>query len=217
VGAEKEFKRAIELNPGYATAHQWYAECLSVMGRHKEAIAEAKRAQELDPLSLMINAIGGRVFFYARRYDEAIAQCRRTLELNPGFYPAHLFLAWAYEQEKQYAEAISEYQKAIAPGQSNPLLAAELARGYAAAGKRTEALTIISQMGELSKRRYVSSYVIAQIYTALGDTGRAFQWLEKAYQERDSQLAWLKAEPGFDRLRSDPRFQDLLRRMNFPP
>jgi len=217
VGAEKEFKRAIELNPGYATAHQWYAEYLSVMGRHNEAIAEAKRAQELDPLSLMINAIGGRVFFYARRYDEAIAQCRRTLELNPGFYPAHLFLAWAYEQEKRYAEAISEYQKAIAPGQSNPLLAAELARGYVAAGKRTEALTVISQMGELSKRRYVSSYVIAQIYTALGDTGRAFQWLEKAYQERDSQLAWLKAEPGFDSLRSDPRFQNLLRRMNFPP
>jgi TolB-like protein/lipopolysaccharide biosynthesis regulator YciM len=216
VGAEKEFKRAIELNPGYASAHQWYAEYLSTMGRHNEAIAEAKRAQELDPLSLMINAIGGRVSFYARRYDEAIAQCRRTLELNAGFYPAHLFLGWAYEQEKLYAEAISEYQKAIAAGEGNPLLAAELARGYAAAGKRTEALTIISQMGEISKRRHVPSYVIAQIYTALGDTGRAFQWLEKAYQERDSQLTWLKAEPGFDSLRPDPRFQDLLRRMNFP-
>jgi serine/threonine-protein kinase len=217
LGAEKEFKRAIELNPSYATAHQWYAECLSVMGRHDEAIAEAKRAQELDPLSLIINAVEGRLFFYARRYDEAIAQCRRTLELNAGFYPAHLFLGWAFEQKKLYEQAISEYQKAIAPGQGNPRLAATLARGYAAAGERTEALEIISQVREPSKQRYVSSYVIAQVYAALGDTGRAFQWLDKAYQEHDSQLAWLKAEPGFDSLRSDPRYQELLRRMNFPP
>ena len=217
LGAEKEFKRAIELNPGYATAHQWYAECLSVMGRHDEAIAEAKRAQELDPLSLIINAVGGRVLFYARRYDEAIAQCRRTLDLNAGFYPAHLFLGWALEQEKLYEQAISEYQKAIAPVQGNPRLAATLARGYAVAGKRTEALETISQVRELSKQSYVSSYVTAQAYAALGDTDLAFQWLEKAYQERDSKLAWLKVEPGFDSLRSDPRFQNLLRRMNFPP
>jgi serine/threonine protein kinase/Flp pilus assembly protein TadD len=217
VGAEKEFKRAIELNPSYATAHHWYAGYLSAMGRHNEAIAEAKRAQELDPLSLIINTTGGLVFFYARRYDEAIAQWRSTLELNAGFYPAHLYLGRAYEQQKLYEQAISEYQKALAPGQGNPALAAHLARGYAAAGKRTEALKIISNLRELSKRRYVSSYVIAQIYTALGDTSRAFQWLDKAYQDRDTWLDWLKAEPGFDSLRSDPRFQDLLRRMNFPP
>jgi serine/threonine-protein kinase len=217
VGAEKEFRRAIELNPGYATAHQWYAEYLSHMGRNNEAIAEAKRAQELDPLSLIINAIRGRVCFYARRYDEAIAQCRRTLELNPGFYPAHLYLGWAYEQEKLYAEAISEYQKAIALEQGNPRLAADLARGYAAVGKRTEAVNIISHLEELSKRRYVPSYAMALTHAALGDASRAFQWLDKAYQDRDSQLVWLKAEPGFDSLRSDPRFQDLLRRMKFPP
>ncbi len=217
VGAEKEYKRAIELNPGYATAHQWYAEYLSYMGRHNEAIAEAKRAQELDPLSLIINAVWGYVFFYARRYDEAAAQCRRTLELNPGFYPAHLYLGRAYEQEKLYEQAIREYQKAIALEQGNPALQTELARGYAAAGKRTEALKIISQLRELLKRRYVSSYVIAQIYAALGDPSRALQWLDKAYQDRDGQLERLKVDPGFDSLRSDPRFQDLLRRMNFPP
>ena len=217
LGAEKEYKRAIELNPSYATAHQWYAEHLSEMGRHDEAIAEAKRAQELDPLSLIINATGGWVLFYARRYDEAIAQCRRTLELNPGFYRAHLFLGRAYEQQRQYAEAILEYQKAIAYGEGDPLLAAELARGYAAAGKRAEALKIISQLRELLKRRNVSSYVMAQIYAALGDPGRAFQWLDKAYRDRASALVRLKAEPGFDSLRSDPRFQDLLRHMNFPP
>jgi serine/threonine protein kinase/TolB-like protein/Tfp pilus assembly protein PilF len=217
VGAEKEYKRAIELDPGYATAHQWYAEYLSDMGRHSEAIAEAKRAQELDPLSLIINAIGGRVFFYARRYDEAIAQCRRTLELNAGFYPAHLFLGWTYEQEKRYAEAISEYQKAIAPGQGNPGLAANFARAYAAAGNRTEALKIISQMGEVSKGRDLASYLMAQIYVALGDTSRAFQWLEKAYDNRSAQLVFLKVDPLVDGLCSDPRFQDLLRRMNLPP
>jgi serine/threonine protein kinase/TolB-like protein/Tfp pilus assembly protein PilF len=216
-GAEKEFKRAIELNPGYATAHHWYAEYLSAMGRHDEAIAEIKRAQELDPLSLMINAIGGYVFFCARRYDEAIAQCRRTLELNAGFYPARLFLGWAYEQKQLYDEAISEYQKGIALEEGNPALAAFLAHAYAAAGRKTEALKIIPQLMEISKRRYVSPYDIAQIYTALADNGRALQWLEKAYQERDSELLWLKVDPGSNRLRSDPRFQDLLRRMNFPP
>ena len=216
VGAEKEFKRAIELNPGYATAHNFYAQYLSAMGRHKEAIAEIKRAQELDPLSLQINATGGLVFFFARRYDEAIAECRRTLELNAGFYPAHLYLGLAYEQQKLYAQAISEYQKAVALEEGNPACSGYLARAYAAVGRRTEALKIISQVRELAKRRYVSPYRIALIYTALGDADQAFAWLEKAYQER-SKLDSLNVDPRNDRLRSDPRFQDLLRRMNFPP
>jgi serine/threonine protein kinase/TolB-like protein/Tfp pilus assembly protein PilF len=217
VGAEKEYKRAIELNPGYATAHQWYAEYLSHMGRHNEAIAELKRAQELDPLSLMINAIGGWIFVCARRYDEAIAQCRRTLELNAGFYPAHGNLGRVYEQEKLYDEAISEYQKAIALEAGNPFLAAELARVYAAAGRKTEALKIISNLRQLSKRRYVSPYKVAQIYVALRDFDQACAWLEKAYDERSYDLAGAKVDPTIDPLRSDPRFQDLLRRMNFPP
>jgi TolB-like protein/Tfp pilus assembly protein PilF len=217
VGAEKEYKRAIELNPGYATAHQWYAEYLSRMGRHNEAIAELRRAQELDPLSLMINAIGGSIFFFARRYDEAIAQCRRTLELNAGFYPAHFNLGAAYEQEKLYDEAISEYQKAKALEEGNPMLAAYLAHGYAAAGKRTEALKIVSQLRELSKQRYVSPYRVAQVYAALGDLDQACAWLEKAYDDRSYDLTAAKVDPMIDRLRSDPRFQDLLRRMNFPP
>jgi serine/threonine-protein kinase len=217
VGAEKEFKRAIELNPGYAFARHAYAEYLSQMGRHNEAIAEIKRAQELDPLSLAINAIVGYVFFHARRYDEAIAQYRSTLELNAGFYPAHLFLGWAYEQQKLYDEAISEYRKAIALEQGSPRVAAYLALGYAAAGKRTEALKIISNLRQLSKQRYVSPYGIAQVYTALGDFDQAFAWLEKAYEERPYELLYLKVDPRNDPLRSDPRFQDLLRRMNFPP
>jgi serine/threonine-protein kinase len=217
VGAEKEYNRAIELNPGYARAHQGYAEHLSEMGRHNEAIAEIKRAQELDPLSLIINAIVGDIFFHARRYDEAIAQCQRTLELNAGFHPAHLYLGWAYEQKKLYDEAISEYRKAIALEPGSPTVATDLAGGYAAAGRRTEALKIISNLQELSKQRYVPSYGIAQVYTALGDFGQAFAWLEKAYEEHPYELLYLKVDPRNDPLRSDPRFQDLLRRMNFPP
>ncbi|MBZ5561928.1 MAG: tetratricopeptide repeat protein [Acidobacteriia bacterium] len=217
VGAEKEFKRAIELNPGYATAHHGYAAYLSCMGRHDEAIAEVKRAQELDPLSVNINASVGWVFFSAGRTDEGIAQYRRTLEIDAGYYPTHLFLGWAYEQQKLYAQAISEYQKAITLEQGNPGLAAALAHAYPAAGKRTEAVKILSQLRELSKTRYVPSSLIASIYAALGDTGRTFQWLEKAYQERDTGLPYLKLDTTFDSLRSDPRFKDLLRRMNFPP
>jgi len=216
-GAEKEFKRAIELNPGYATAHQWYAEYLSEMGRHNEAIAEIKRAEELDPLAPIIDAVGGYIFLYARRYDEAIAQCRRALELNAGFYPAHFNLGRVYQQEKLYPQAIAEYQQAKALEEANPRLAAELARGYAAAGKRIEALKIISQLTELSKRRYVSPYRVAQAYAALGEFDQAFALLEKAYEEHASELVALKVEPENDPLRSDPRFQDLLRRMNFPP
>ena len=216
-GAEKEYKRAIELNPSYATAHNFYAMYLSYMGRHDEAIAEIGRAEELDPLSPIINAIGGFVLFFARRYDEAIAQCRRTLELNAGFHPAHLYLGWAYEQKKLYGEAISEYQKAMALEQGSPRLAAGLAGAYAAAGNRTEALKIVSNLTELSKRRYVPPYDIAQIYTALHDFDQACAWLEKAYEERTYLLVMLKVDPRNDPVRSDPRFQDLLRRMNFPP
>jgi len=217
VGAEKELRRAIELNPSYATAHNFYAQCLMFMGRHNEALAEIKRAQDLDPVSPINNTVGGMVFFFARRYDEAIAECQRSLELNAGFYPAHLFLAEAYEQERLYDEAISEYRKATALQEGSTRAAAGLARGYAAAGRRTEALKIISDLRELSKRRYVSAYGIAQIYTALGDFDHAWAWLEKAFEERSFQLIWLKVDPTIDALRSDPRFQDLLHRMNFPP
>jgi tetratricopeptide (TPR) repeat protein len=153
----------------------------------------------------------------ARRYDEAIAQCRGTLELNAGFYPAHEFLGRAYEQEKLYAPAISEFQKAVALEQDSPLAAAVLAGSYAAAGRKAEALKILSQLQELSKQRYVPPYGIAQAYAAMGDLNQAFAWLEKAYEAHSYDFVYLKVDPRNDRLRSDPRFQDILRRMNFPP
>jgi TolB-like protein len=216
VVAEKEFKRAIELNPSYATAHQWYAVYLSAMGRHNEALAEIKRAEDLDPLSLIISVAGGSLFFAARRYDEAIAQCRKALELNAGFYLAHSCLGLVNGQEKRYEESVSEYQKAIGLEPGSPRLAAGLARAYAAAGRKSEALKIISNLRELSKQRYVSPYGIAMTYAALADLDQTFAWLEKAYQDRSVGLATLKVDPWVDPLRSDPRFQDLLRRMKFP-
>jgi TolB-like protein/DNA-binding winged helix-turn-helix (wHTH) protein/Flp pilus assembly protein TadD len=216
-GAEKEFKRAIELNPGYATAHHWYALYLSAMGRHNEAITEIKRAWELDPLSLIINTAAGQCFFWARRYDEAIAQFQRTFELNPGFSTAHYYLAWAYQQKRLYDEAISEYQKCVALAGGNPADAVLLARGYAAAGNRTQALKIISDLREHSKQRPVASGIVAETYTALGDFDQAFAWAERTYKEHSPDLIWLKVDPMADPLRSDPRFRDLLRRMNFPP
>jgi serine/threonine-protein kinase len=220
VGAEKEFKRAIELSPGYATAHQRYAYFLTVMGRFNEAIAEAKRAHELDPLSPMINASVGMDLFHARRYDEAIAQFRSALELNPGLVQARDYLCLAYAQQKLYEQALSECQKATALRHMDPRVSPNIARVYAAEGKRTEALNITARAEEVSKRTYVpceggNAYVA--LYAALGDTDKAFAQLEKAYEDRCEPLVYLKVNPLSDPLRSDPRFQDLLRRMNFPP
>ena len=217
VGAEKEYKLAVKLDPSYATAHVWYAVYLALVGRHNEAFTEIKRAQELDPLSLSISAVGAAVFLYARRYDEAVAECQRTLELKPDFYLAHYYLGEVYEQQKLYAQAIGEYQKALALEPGNSIVGTALACGYAAAGKRSEALKHVSRLKQLSRRRYVSPYAIACIYAALGDVDQACAWLEKAYEDRSYGLYSLKVNPRFDLLRSDPRFQDLLRRMNFPP
>jgi len=217
LGAEREFKRAIELNPNYATAHHWYSDYLEQMGRHDEAITEIKRAQQLDPLSLIINAVVGRRFRSARRYDEAVEQLRKTLEMDPNFAVAHWLLGDAYEQKGKYESAIAEYQKGRSASGGSVYLVAALGHVYAAAGNRREALKILGELKELSKRTYVSPLSIGSIYNALGDKDQALEWLEKAYQDRAAGMTDLKLDPMPDPLRSDPRFQNLLRRMNFPP
>jgi len=212
LNAETEFRRAIELKPTYATAHHWHAFVyLTAMGRLDEAIAEEKRAQELEPLSLIINTNLGTLLYLARRYDEAIDQYRKALEIDSNFIIANWMLGLAYEQKSMFEESIVEFQKAVALSGGTPLPIALLGRAYAVSGKKDEALKVLDELNELSKSGYTSSYRIAAIYAGLEETKQAFEWLRRAYEERDAWLIWLRVDPVFDDLRSDRRFQELLR------
>ncbi len=212
--AERDFKRAIELNPNYATAHQWYASYLLQMGRFDDATEEIKRAQQLDPLSLIINANKGYYLYFARQYDAAIEQYRKTLEINPGFGVGRFYLAQAYVQKRMYAEAIAEFQKLITSPTDDLETAAALGYVYAQSGRREEAQKILIEMMELSKNRYVSPLYIATVHTGLGDQDQAIEWLYKAYDARHPGLVLIKVDPMFDGLRADQRFQELLRRFD---
>jgi DNA-binding winged helix-turn-helix (wHTH) protein/TolB-like protein/Tfp pilus assembly protein PilF len=216
-GTESSYQRAIELSPNYATAHQWHAEYLAAMGRSEEAIQEIKRAQELDPLSLIINAAAGFVNYYARRYDQAIEQLQKMQELDPNFWPAHWFLGWSYLSQRRYEEAIDEFKQAKALSGESTGMRIELAHAYAVSGQRGEAQRIIGELMEQSKQSYVSPYGIAMIYVGLGEKDEAFTWLRKAYQERTWDLVYLKVDPKLDSLRTDPRLTDLLRQLNLSP
>lgn len=211
-GAEVEFKRAIELNPNHATARHWYAEYLAAVRRHDEAIIEIKRAQELDPVSLIIHTEVGRHFYYARQHDRAIDELRKAIEMDPNFARAHQYLGRAYEQKGMYEEAVVECQKAWQLD-NTPRTLSFLGYANARLGKRAAAQKILDELKGVSKRKYVSPYWIAVVYTGLDDKDEAMEWLEKLYGERSGFLIFLKVEPIFDPLRSDPRFEDLLRRV----
>jgi tetratricopeptide (TPR) repeat protein len=216
--AEREFKRAIELNPSYAIAHQFYARYLSGVGRHDEAIAEIKRAEELDPLSLPISAGVGQTFLKARQYDQAIEQLRKTQEMDPNFANGHYFLGWAYLRKGMSEQAIAELQKAITLSADSLPAAAALVRAYAKLGKRNEAQKRLDEVIELSKNsRHAQSYYIAAMYAELGEKDQAFAWLQKAYDERDDFLLVIRVDPSFDGLRSDPRFAALLKKVGLRP
>jgi TolB-like protein/Tfp pilus assembly protein PilF len=215
-GAEREFRRAIELNPGYATAHQWYAELLSELGRHEEALAEIKQAQQLDPFSLIINAVSGDALRSAGQYDLAIEQLRKTLEIDPNFAHAHFHLAMTFLRKEAYAEAIAEFQRASTLSPNVADYKGGLGYAYARAGKRAEARKMLAELKERSQRRYVSWFYVAAIYAGLDEKDQAFAFLEKAYAQHEQGLVVINREPMFDPLRSDPRYQDLLRRMDLP-
>jgi TolB-like protein/Flp pilus assembly protein TadD len=216
-GAEREYKQAIELNPSYAEGHHWYCSYLAATGRYTEAIAEARKAESLDPLSLVISAdVGMEALAPAGRYDEAMQQCRKTLELDPRFAIAHACLARAYEYKTMYKEAIAEIQEAINLSGGSVIWEATLGHLYARAGRRDDAIKILNELKSRSKREFVPSQAFIWIYAALGDKDQAFAWLEKAYEERSDVMTVLEEERAFDPLRSDPRFQDLLRRIGLP-
>ncbi len=214
--AEKELKLAIELNPSYATAHQWYASTLAVIGQPEGLVREARRAQELDPLSPIINAYLGRAYYLARRYDDAIRQCQRAVKVDPDFPVAHLFLGITYGQKARHEEAVAEIQKAVNLSQQTPAMLAVLGYAFAAAGKRDDALRILGELLRPAKRKFVPSTDIAMIYVGLGERDQAFQWLEKALEEGSLWSTSLELNPALDSLRADPRFVNLLRRAGLP-
>ena len=215
-GAEREYQRAIELNPGYADANRLYAILLMERRREDEAFAKIKRALEIDPTSVIHNATLGFLYYWAQQYDQAIEQLRKTIAMEPSHWMAHYWLAQGYARKGMHNESISEAQKARdLSGDTGSLWV--LGYAYAAAGRRAEAQQQINELLELSKRQYVPPYDIAQIYAGLGDKDQAFAWLEKADEDRSRGIDYLNINPVFEPLRSDPRFQDLLRRGGLIP
>ena len=214
-GAESEFRRAIELNINNASAHLWYGDFLTRMGRFGEARAELKKAQELDPLSLLTNTSLGRQLYFTRQYDSAIQQLTKTLEMDPKFVPAQHAIEAAYAQNGMFKEAIGERQKVLTLS-GNPDLAASIGEDFNTSGYPGVMKSWLEGLKEVSKRGYVSSYNMAQIYARLGDKGQALASLETALEQRDSNLTYVKVEPAFDDLRSELRFQRVVQGLNLP-
>jgi eukaryotic-like serine/threonine-protein kinase len=215
-GAEREFKRAIELNPNYATAHHWYSIYLTTTSRFDEAVKEAKKAAELDPLSLIISASLGSRLNEARRYEDAADQCRKTLDMDPDFGLAHLCIGTSSVNEGRFQEGITELQKAteLLPGSADSI--AQLGIAYALSGDHAQARKILSRLKNPSQR-YLPAFSIAMVYAGLVDKEQTIFWLKRGYEERSDDMIYMKIEPVFDPIRSDPRFQDLIRRIGFPP
>ena len=209
--AEREYRQAVELSPNYATAHQWYTWHLIVLGKISEAITEMRRAESLDPLSLIISADMADVLLIGRRYDEAIQQSRKTLDMDPNFAVAHYQLGQAFVQKHMYDAGIAELQQAIRLSGGNKTFRSALAYAYATSGRRKEALEMLNDLQNRMNHGFSNASEIALIYVGLDEKDQAMSWLEKAYGERFNPSVLIR--PGFDPLRSDPRFQDLLRRI----
>jgi TolB-like protein/DNA-binding winged helix-turn-helix (wHTH) protein/Tfp pilus assembly protein PilF len=214
--AEKEFRRAIELNPNYATAHEWYSYYLLAMGRMEQARNEITRARELDPLAVIISTDVGFNYFYRRDYDGAINQLRQTLAVSPKFPLAHLWLGRAYQQKRMYAEAIDEFNKTDEALPGWVVTLAGIGNAYGEWGKREEAKQVLGRLAGMSRQKYVTPYGVALVHAGLDNKDEAFAWLSKAYEGRNHWLVWLNRDPRWDRLRSDPRFAELTRLVGLP-
>jgi class 3 adenylate cyclase/tetratricopeptide (TPR) repeat protein len=211
--AEAEFRRAIEIHPGYAPAHQFYADLLKARGRLAEAIAQINQARELDPLSLAINTAVGHVYYLDRQYDRAIQQYQHAVDLDPGFMATHLWFGRPYLEKGLYTDALRELETAVQLSGQSTVALAMLGHGLASAGHTSEAFGILEQLTERAKQHYVPSYWIAVIYNGLHDRDQVIAWLRKAFEERSSWLVWSNVEPRFDWIRSDPDFAALMREM----
>jgi TolB-like protein/DNA-binding winged helix-turn-helix (wHTH) protein/Tfp pilus assembly protein PilF len=214
--AEKEFKRALELDPSYVTARHWYALCLTTLGRMDEAVAQMKIARELDPLSRRVNADVGMALFAAGRYDEAIEQERLTLELDASYPTPHFIRGMAYEQKGQLADAIRDYQEGLRAGPDANVLAS-LGHAYALAGRQAEARKIAADLEQQAASGHASPFYPVLVHVGLGDKEAALVWLEKAYQAHSGSVRYLKADRRLEPLRSDARYQELMRRVGLPP
>jgi tetratricopeptide (TPR) repeat protein len=213
--AEREFQRALSLNPNYAPAHEFYSWYLISVGRSEKAIQEAERAVELDPLSAEIHSVLGFVLYFARRYDQAVVELHKTLELNPNYWIGYFYLGQVYAQQGRFDDAIGAQRKASESfGSAVSWSLAEIARDYVLEGKLPEARQALGDLSKRSRTSYGTAYGIATVYAALGDKDRAFAQLEQAWSQRTQFMAFLKVDPELDSLRSDPRFQNLLVRMN---
>lgn len=213
--AQADFQEAVRLSPTYPTGHQWHGECLASMGLFDQGLPELKKARDLDPLSLIINTNLGLNFYWARQYDRAIEQLERALELEPNFFRAHLHLGMCYERKRMYQEAIAEFEKARSISENSWTLAG-LGQCHASFGARAKAESFLDQLLELSRRQFVSCATIAVVCAGFEDRAdQTMEWLEKAHEERSGLLIWLKVWPIFDHLRSDARFNRLLRRIGF--
>jgi Tfp pilus assembly protein PilF len=215
--AENQGKRALELNPNSADAHLAYGRLLCITGRHSEGLAEIKRARELDPLNLRINAVEGEFLINAGKTDEALARLQKTLELDPNFWFAHMFIASAYIEKGMFTEAVAEARKARELSGVGTQPIAFGAYALAKSGKRVAARAALEELVRSSTKRYVPPYHIAMIYNGLDERAETFAWLERGYEQREPRMSFLKVEPKWNNLHSDPRFQDLLRRVGFKP
>jgi TolB-like protein/DNA-binding winged helix-turn-helix (wHTH) protein/Tfp pilus assembly protein PilF len=215
-GAEDGFKRAINLNPSYATGYQRYSLYLTAMGRHQASLEQIERARELDPLSISINFSMGWRIYLARQYDRAIQQLQATLEMDPTYDVPYLILGQAYEQKGDYVRAIAAYRKGAEMSSYAPPMSAALARAYALAGNQVAAEKLLDQILAISRKHYVSPYYPALVYAGLGQNGEALDYLEKGFEDHSNGMIFLRVEPQLDSLRSSPRFIRLLQRMAFP-
>jgi tetratricopeptide (TPR) repeat protein len=214
--ARTEFKRSLELNPTYPTANHWHAEYVMTMGWHSEAIAQMKKSQELDPLSLIIHVALGWALYMARRYDEVIEQLQRTIELDPNYPVTHWILGLLYRKIGRYELAIAAGEKGVNLSGGSLLMRSALAHTYGAAGKKEDALQLLAELVKLAQHKYVAPHFFAGIHLGLGDNGRAIEYLESSHEERSHWLIYLPIDPSMDGLRDLPRFQDLLRSVNLP-